>query len=221
METEDPRSNNMLERSFLMVKVALDITRPLPTGFWLAREDLPNTWIEFKYERIQDSYCLKCGLLGHGRKDCQRPQAMASWDPSKPRYSAGLGVNKAKPLMYKEAWRTGEETLDSKEGKDEARAINQVEEEGEDLQFSAENGTGGMGSIGKRRGKEGASENQGEGVAQSHRAEEQVGEGSKNQQLEGFVSEKEYLEQLGELGRYFLKLGTRDNRACHAIVSMD
>ncbi|RYQ88561.1 hypothetical protein Ahy_B09g095678 [Arachis hypogaea] len=78
MKTKDPRSSNMLERSFLRVKVALDITRPLPTRFWLAREDLPNTWIEFKYERIQDSYCLKCGLLGHGRKDCQRLQAMAS-----------------------------------------------------------------------------------------------------------------------------------------------
>ncbi|KAL4396950.1 hypothetical protein AHAS_Ahas01G0143100 [Arachis hypogaea] len=43
IETEDPRRSNILERSFLRVKVALNITRPLPTGFWLAREDLPNT----------------------------------------------------------------------------------------------------------------------------------------------------------------------------------
>ncbi|RYR57613.1 uncharacterized protein At4g02000-like [Arachis hypogaea] len=98
METKNPRWNNILQRTFLRVKVTLNITKPLPTGFWLARENAPDLGIDLKYERIQDSYCLNCGILGHNKKDCRNPMATACWDPLKPRYAPGLGVNRAKPI---------------------------------------------------------------------------------------------------------------------------
>ncbi|RYR16596.1 hypothetical protein Ahy_B04g073630 [Arachis hypogaea] len=98
MEMENPRWNNILQRTFLRVKVTLNVTKPLPTGFWLARENAPDLWIDLKYERIQDSYCLNCEILGHNKKDCRNPMATACWDPLKPRYAPGLGVNRAKSI---------------------------------------------------------------------------------------------------------------------------
>ncbi|KAL4375417.1 hypothetical protein AHAS_Ahas05G0279700 [Arachis hypogaea] len=41
-ELEDPKRNNTLLRIFLRVRVALDIAKPLPTGFWLERVELPK-----------------------------------------------------------------------------------------------------------------------------------------------------------------------------------
>ncbi|XP_016205939.1 uncharacterized protein At4g02000-like [Arachis ipaensis] len=69
-EVEDPVKNNILARSFLRVRVAMEVTKALPTGFWMRRDNLPDARIHFKYERLQDSYCLNCGVLGHGRKEC-------------------------------------------------------------------------------------------------------------------------------------------------------
>ncbi|RYR51272.1 hypothetical protein Ahy_A06g026296 [Arachis hypogaea] len=60
-----------------------------------------NGWpwsVDFKYERIQDSYCLNCGILGHTKKEYRNPMAMASWDHMKPRYGLGLGVNRARAI---------------------------------------------------------------------------------------------------------------------------
>ncbi|RYR01671.1 hypothetical protein Ahy_B06g080540 [Arachis hypogaea] len=98
METKNPRLNNILRRTFLRVKVTLNITKPLPTGFWLATKNHQTLWVDFKYERIQDSYCLNCGILCHSKKECKNSMAMASWDPTKPRYGPGMGVIRAKAI---------------------------------------------------------------------------------------------------------------------------
>ncbi|QHO13825.1 uncharacterized protein DS421_15g518820 [Arachis hypogaea] len=76
-KVEDPMKDNILVKNFLRVRVALNVTEALPTGFWLERDNLPNCWIFFKYERLQDSYCLNCGILGHGRKECSGETNMA------------------------------------------------------------------------------------------------------------------------------------------------
>ncbi|RYR37124.1 hypothetical protein Ahy_A09g042058 [Arachis hypogaea] len=98
METENPRWNNIFQRTFFRVKVTLNVTKPLPTGFWLARENSLDLWVDLKYERIQDSYCLNCEILGHNKKECKNPMATACWDPLKLRYASGLGVNRAKAI---------------------------------------------------------------------------------------------------------------------------
>ncbi|RYR58245.1 hypothetical protein Ahy_A05g023904 [Arachis hypogaea] len=98
MEAENPRLNNTLQRTFLRVRVTMNITRPLPTGFWLATQNHQTLWVDFKYERIQDSYCLNCGILGHTKKECSSPMAVASWDHMQPRYGMGLGVNRARAI---------------------------------------------------------------------------------------------------------------------------
>ncbi|RYR04844.1 hypothetical protein Ahy_B06g084640 isoform A [Arachis hypogaea] len=77
-------------RTFLRVKVTLNVTKPLPTGFWVARENFQDLWVDFKYERIQDSYCLNCEIL-ESNGNCML-------GPLKPRYGPGLGVNRAKAI---------------------------------------------------------------------------------------------------------------------------
>ena len=64
-EIEDPYKF----RGFLRAKVAVDTTKPLITGCWLPREDKDETWVEFRYERLQD-FCYRCGRIGHGNLEC-------------------------------------------------------------------------------------------------------------------------------------------------------
>ncbi|KAL4381873.1 hypothetical protein AHAS_Ahas04G0177000 [Arachis hypogaea] len=84
VEVENSIKNNILLQTFLRVRVALEIAKPLHTGFWMKRDKLPNTRIEFKYERLQDAYCLNCGSVGLRKKECKNEMAMTNWDVSEP-----------------------------------------------------------------------------------------------------------------------------------------
>ncbi|RYR15157.1 hypothetical protein Ahy_B04g071883 [Arachis hypogaea] len=92
-EAEDPRSDGVLRRPYLRIRVSINITKALPTGFWLDREKLPPLWVFFKYERLSDNYYSNCEILGHEKKTCKNPTAIACWDPTKKKYSPGLGVS--------------------------------------------------------------------------------------------------------------------------------
>ncbi|RYQ99295.1 hypothetical protein Ahy_B07g087210 isoform B [Arachis hypogaea] len=96
-EAEDPKVDGILKRSYLRIRVSINITKALPTGFWLDRDEMPPLWVFFNYERLPDSYCFNCGILGHEKKMCKNPTTMACWDPSKKKYSPGLGVTQIKP----------------------------------------------------------------------------------------------------------------------------
>ncbi|RYR08078.1 hypothetical protein Ahy_B05g075626 [Arachis hypogaea] len=39
VEVEDPKRGNVFVRTFLRVRVAINISNPLPTGFWMTREE--------------------------------------------------------------------------------------------------------------------------------------------------------------------------------------
>ncbi|KAL4299518.1 hypothetical protein AHAS_Ahas17G0108900 [Arachis hypogaea] len=52
IEVKDPMRNHVLMRTFLRVRVAVDIFKTLPTDFYITRDNLPNTWVHFKYERL-------------------------------------------------------------------------------------------------------------------------------------------------------------------------
>ncbi|KAL7259169.1 hypothetical protein ACSBR1_005131 [Camellia fascicularis] len=59
----------LLYRNFLRIRVEIDVTKPLPRGFHLARgvsspvAGVPS-WISFKYEKLSD-FCFDCGRIGH------------------------------------------------------------------------------------------------------------------------------------------------------------
>ncbi|RYQ98245.1 hypothetical protein Ahy_B08g094302 isoform A [Arachis hypogaea] len=121
VEVEDPKRGNVFVRTFLRVRVAINISNPLPTGFWMTREERPKTWIEFKYERLQDCYCLRCGIIGHGKKECKKEMAMANWDPLRPRYEPGLGVNPVRANFNRGTRKNKEENSEGQEVEERAR----------------------------------------------------------------------------------------------------
>lgn len=68
LELEDPAK----AMGFLRVKVMVDTRKPLLPGCWLPRADNRDTWIEFRYERLQD-FCYRCGRIGHACNECSFP----------------------------------------------------------------------------------------------------------------------------------------------------
>lgn len=60
VEFEDPSK----ARGFLRVRVVVNTLHPLVTGCWLSRGKDTDTWVEFRYERLQD-FCYKCGRIDH------------------------------------------------------------------------------------------------------------------------------------------------------------
>ncbi|KAK9267888.1 hypothetical protein L1049_010325 [Liquidambar formosana] len=78
----------MLWQNFLRVKININVNNPLKSGFSLKRGNLPEAWIQFKFERLSD-FCFLCGRLSHCSKDCSfvlpalsdRPKSLRSFGP--------------------------------------------------------------------------------------------------------------------------------------------
>ncbi|KAG5565320.1 hypothetical protein RHGRI_001274 [Rhododendron griersonianum] len=68
---ETSPDNILLARSFLRVKVEINIDQPLPKGFWIRRKtsESKDLWISYKYEKLQD-FCYACGRIGHESRGC-------------------------------------------------------------------------------------------------------------------------------------------------------
>ncbi|KAL4293064.1 hypothetical protein AHAS_Ahas18G0090700 [Arachis hypogaea] len=101
-EVEDPMKNRTLKRYFLCFRDAINITQPLQAGFWLNKDNKAKIWINFKYERLQDCFCLKCGIIGHEKKSYSKPTTMACWDSTKPRYNNELATERMRLLNTEE-----------------------------------------------------------------------------------------------------------------------
>lgn len=74
----------LLYRSFLRIRMEIDVTRPLPKGFFLKRKgdclETVDLWISFKYEKLAD-FCYDCGRIGHVNSMCKfvsREEAQAA-----------------------------------------------------------------------------------------------------------------------------------------------
>ena len=70
IKAEDLVRKKGVGRSFLRVRVAVDVEKPLVAGFWVSRGDRGRVWAKIKYKRIAD-FCFRCGRLGHVLKNCE------------------------------------------------------------------------------------------------------------------------------------------------------
>ncbi|GLT64124.1 hypothetical protein SLA2020_366350 [Shorea laevis] len=51
-------------KSFLRIRVLINLLNPLNPGFTYHRPPKPSLWVQYKYERLSD-YCYSCGRIGH------------------------------------------------------------------------------------------------------------------------------------------------------------
>lgn len=60
----------VMEGEFLRVRIAIDISKPLPRCRKLWFEGKQIGWVGIKYERLPN-FCYWCGRLSHGDRDCE------------------------------------------------------------------------------------------------------------------------------------------------------
>ncbi|RYR38529.1 hypothetical protein Ahy_A09g043573 [Arachis hypogaea] len=91
ISAEDPFVEGNMLRSFLRVRVEINVQAPLKTRFWFKRKDTDHSWAEFKYEKLCD-YCYKCGRIGHDRRTCEEELARSLVNSEMPRYGPELST---------------------------------------------------------------------------------------------------------------------------------
>nr|POE94158.1 uncharacterized protein CFP56_17489 [Quercus suber] len=60
------------------VRVEIDVSCPLVPGFPLERDQLPDLWIPFKFEKLRN-FCYGCGRLGHDQCDCPDKEVISGF----------------------------------------------------------------------------------------------------------------------------------------------
>lgn len=98
VEVENPIVNGCMWRSFMRVKVLINVYKPLLTGCWVPRRDLPKTWVVFRYEKLQ-GLCFNCGIIGHEQMSCRKAKVMSVINQEVPRYSAQLSIPAARHIQ--------------------------------------------------------------------------------------------------------------------------
>lgn len=72
LQVEDPSQCPEGIRGFLRIRLQLDDRKPIPTGFWLARDEGKPSKVEFYYETQRlPIICYSCGRVGHNSNVCR------------------------------------------------------------------------------------------------------------------------------------------------------
>jgi hypothetical protein len=74
LELDNNNSSGIISRPFLRLKIEINTSMPLASGFYMPCEGTKPWWIAFQYEHL-DEYCSSCGLIGHIKKFCFAPSA--------------------------------------------------------------------------------------------------------------------------------------------------
>ncbi|CAH9070944.1 unnamed protein product [Cuscuta epithymum] len=64
----DERSYGDKTKSFLRIKIRMDVRKPLKRGTSLKKEGRGH-WVDFKYDKLPN-FCFICGVIGHSDKFC-------------------------------------------------------------------------------------------------------------------------------------------------------
>lgn len=78
LEVENPIVDNTIMRTFLRVRLRINITEPFITGFWVPKKVFPKTLVAL-YEKLYD-FCYNCGCPGHEQKICTKEKKMHMFD---------------------------------------------------------------------------------------------------------------------------------------------
>jgi hypothetical protein len=72
LELDNNNSSGIISRPFIRLKIEINTSLPLVSGFYMPCEGTKSRWITFQYEHL-DEYCSSCGLIGHVTKFCFAP----------------------------------------------------------------------------------------------------------------------------------------------------
>ncbi|KAI7996417.1 hypothetical protein LOK49_LG10G01530 [Camellia lanceoleosa] len=75
LEARAPSDDLLIHRSFLRLRVEVDVTKPLLQGFILYRRDSSGpvgdgVKVYYKYEKLTE-FCYDCGRIGHNNLSCK------------------------------------------------------------------------------------------------------------------------------------------------------
>ncbi|KAH7840782.1 hypothetical protein Vadar_021507 [Vaccinium darrowii] len=87
-----------LNRSFLRGRVEINLSNPLPRGFWLRRQTSAgrDRWVSYKFEKLPD-YCYACGRLDHDNRECK---FISGEEGINSGYGPDLRTGRARKLLF-------------------------------------------------------------------------------------------------------------------------
>uniref|UniRef100_A0A803P2H6 Reverse transcriptase n=1 Tax=Cannabis sativa TaxID=3483 RepID=A0A803P2H6_CANSA len=74
IKTDGKRKEEVVRRGFLRCWIDVWIIHPFPAGFFLKAGANPESWVQFKYEKLP-YLCFNCGKLAHLNRECLAPTA--------------------------------------------------------------------------------------------------------------------------------------------------
>lgn len=79
MNLDDIDWTKEVGRSFMIIRVEIDVEKLFVPGFWVSRRGSGKIWAEVKYEKLAD-FCYCCGMLGHVMKNCVKEDMEVKFD---------------------------------------------------------------------------------------------------------------------------------------------
>ncbi|KAF4395237.1 hypothetical protein F8388_001624 [Cannabis sativa] len=76
-ETDGCSKSEVVRRGFLRLWIDVWVAHPIPAGFFLKVDGMPESWVQFKYEKLP-MLCFNCGRLAHWDKVCHAPMTMVT-----------------------------------------------------------------------------------------------------------------------------------------------
>ncbi|KAF4404175.1 hypothetical protein G4B88_014631 [Cannabis sativa] len=109
IKKEEKSKEELVRRGYLRSYIEIWLSHPFPSGFFLKADGKPDSWVQFKYEKLPH-LCFSCGKLAHWEKICsEQPTMVYSKDgPAVPMY--GTWIKSETGRMEKEG-DSGEPTV--------------------------------------------------------------------------------------------------------------
>lgn len=101
---EAEKDSVVQQRTFLRVKLEVDVASPLVDGFWWTCKSGKDKWVTVKYVRLSD-ICYVCGRLGHTSVHCGEPVARSELSQDQPRF--GPWMTTVRPRAQVKAYHIG------------------------------------------------------------------------------------------------------------------